>query len=394
MLRLFAALGIVAATTVPVAAQYSTGFETVVASPGGTAMAGQDGFFIPAVAGSVDGAAYTYAGNTLGIPVNGNGGANFWAGVSLGGTSLARSQRTISIPSTCLVQIEFDVCCSYNGTVTPANNLGSFSFQPSTTARYPNLVARWPATVTLPPTTWNADVVVGPTAAGAVIAFPDPNFAGLAVNVWHRWGCVISLVTNEYVQFKITNGSTNVTTIYTPGPGAMPLPNPTGTLPTDFRLFGGGGAGNIFAVDNFTVDYYGGFSVYGGGCPGSLGTPTLAAAAGSRPALGTTFTTDIGNLPLSVAIIAVGFSDTLALGALPLPFSLANFGMPGCDLLADPVSTTFLGGVGNTVSWNLTIPANTAYLGFVLFDQAFSLDPAANPGGITVSNAGRACIGN
>jgi len=170
--------------------------------------------------------------------------------------------------------------------------------------------------------------------------------------------------------------------------------NQAGTLPTDFRLFAGGGAGNIMAIDNFTVDYYGGFSVYGGGCAGSLGTPTLAAAAGSRPALGTTFTTDIGNLPLSVAIIAVGFSDTLALGALPLPFSLANFGMPGCDLLADPVSTTFLAGAGNTVSWNLTIPANPVYLGFVLFDQAFSLDPAANPGGITVSNAGRACIGN
>src|SRR5262249_24593404 len=84
MLRSFAALGIVAAATVPLAAQYSTGFETVVASPGGTAMAGQDGFFVPPVTGSIDGAAYTYAGNTLGIPVNPNGGANFWAGVSIG----------------------------------------------------------------------------------------------------------------------------------------------------------------------------------------------------------------------------------------------------------------------------------------------------------------------
>src|SRR5262249_39798228 len=88
MLRPFATLGFVAAATVPLAAQYSTGFETIVASPGGTAMAGQDAFFVPPVAGSVDGAAYTYAGNTLAIPVNPNGGANFWAGVSLGGTSL------------------------------------------------------------------------------------------------------------------------------------------------------------------------------------------------------------------------------------------------------------------------------------------------------------------
>ncbi|MEO6595004.1 MAG: hypothetical protein ABIP94_09665, partial [Planctomycetota bacterium] len=53
---------------------YTTNFESFAASAAGTPCAGQDGFYVPAVAGSLDGALYTYAGNTLGVPVNPNGG--------------------------------------------------------------------------------------------------------------------------------------------------------------------------------------------------------------------------------------------------------------------------------------------------------------------------------
>jgi len=85
---------IVSTFTVALAAQgYSTGFETLLAAPVGVPMAGQDGYFVPPVAGSIDSACYTYVGNTLGIPANPNGGLNFVAGNSLGGTSIARSQR-------------------------------------------------------------------------------------------------------------------------------------------------------------------------------------------------------------------------------------------------------------------------------------------------------------
>ena len=382
------------ASSLAAQAGYDTDFEALVASAAGTIITGQDGYYLPVTSPvSIDGLVCTYAGNTFGIPANPLGGVNFWIGAS-NGTNFARSQRTITVPSGCQVLIEYDVCVGYTGSVTPVNNIGSFSFQPSTTARFPNLLAAWPTGVVFPPTGWNANVVLGPTVAGAQTTFPDPNFLNLPLNVWHRWGCVIDLGINEYVQFKLTNGSTNVTTIYTPAPGTMQLPNPTGTFPTDFRLFGGGGAGNLFAIDNLTITYYGGYTAYAAGCAGTAGVPTLGAAAGSRPALGTTFTAQLGNLPLSLAIICTGFSDTSALGgSLPLPFALTGFGMPGCSLLADPVATTFLVGAGGTATWSLALPGNTSYLGMLFFNQGFSLDPTANPGGIAVSNGGRACIG-
>src|SRR5688572_3197243 len=84
---------------------YSTDFETFVAAPAGTACAGQDGFYIPAVTGSIDGAIYTYAGNTLGLAQNPFGGANFWGGLSAGGTAFARSQRALTLP-TGLIYVE------------------------------------------------------------------------------------------------------------------------------------------------------------------------------------------------------------------------------------------------------------------------------------------------
>ena len=46
---------------------YASGFETLTASAAGTPASGQDGFYIPAVAGSIDGNFHTYAGNTLGL---------------------------------------------------------------------------------------------------------------------------------------------------------------------------------------------------------------------------------------------------------------------------------------------------------------------------------------
>ena len=68
-----------------VAAQYSTDFEapTFTGSAAGTGVNGQDGFYIPAVTGSIDASIYTYAGNTVGVPANANGGAHGAQGVVL-----------------------------------------------------------------------------------------------------------------------------------------------------------------------------------------------------------------------------------------------------------------------------------------------------------------------
>lgn len=374
-------------------AQYQTDFETFTSSAAGTPCAGQDGFYVPAVAGSIDGALYTYAGNPHGVPQNPLGGANFWAGASQGGTALARSQRAFTLPAG-RVYIEFDVCCNYTGTVTPVNNIGSFSFQPSTGSIYVNLVAAWPVGVVFPPTTWDANVISGtatpPTTATTVLG--DPAFQNLAVGVWHRWGCTIDLATGVHVDFRITNGVTGITTVHVPAaPLLLPLSSIGAPLPTDFRFFGGGGLGNVFAIDNFTITYGAEYTTFGAGCPGALGVPTLAASPGSVPGLGTTLSVDLGNLPVGIGIMITGLSNTLAGGSLPLPLSLASVGWPGCDLLVDPLVTSTLVGTGTSATWTLAIPNQASLVGFELFNQGASLD--TGPAGLAFSNGGRARVG-
>ncbi|HEU4417980.1 MAG TPA: hypothetical protein VFT55_03520, partial [Planctomycetota bacterium] len=200
---------------------YTSDFEALIASAAGTPASGQDGFYIPAVAGSIDGNFHTYAGNTLGVPANPNGGLNFWGGQSQGGTAFARSQRAVTLPGTKVV-IEYDVCCNYLGTVVPTNNIGSFSFQPSTNAIYVNLLAAYPVGVVFPPTTFDANVVTrGVTPPGTVTTvLPDPAFQNLPMNVWHHWAVSIDLIAGTHDWFSITNGSTSVTTVHVP---ATPL---------------------------------------------------------------------------------------------------------------------------------------------------------------------------
>lgn len=375
--------------TISAAAQgYATDFETFTASAAGTAVTGQDGFYIP-VAGSLDCKIYTYAGNVLNVPANPNGGNNFYAGVSQLTNVFARGQRAVTLPANGRVYIQFDILCNYTGTGTPANNIGSFSLQPSATNQYVNLVARWPTGVTFPPATWNADVIVGPTATGTTTVLPDPAFQNLAVGVWHSWGCTIDLTTGNHVEFRITNGVTNVTTTYVP-PTPLALPNQFLATPTDFRFFAGG-SDNLFAVDNFTITYGASYNTFGAGCAGSMGVPTLAAAPGSLPRLGNTLQVDLGNLPLGLGVMATGFSNTLAFGSVPLPYSLASSGFPGCDLLVDPMAVQFLIGVGNTVTWSFTVPNNTAFAGIELFNQGISLDNT--PAGASFSNGGRCVLG-
>ncbi len=375
-----------------VAAQgYTTNFETFVATPAGTPCAGQDGFYVPAVAGSIDGAIYTYAGNTIGVTPNAVGGANFYAGVSAGGTAFARAQRAITFPAG-RIHIAFDVQCNFLGAVVPVNNIGSFSFQPSTASTYVNLLAAWPVGVVFPPTTWNANVVAGtatpPTTATTVL--PDPAFQGLALGVWHRWGVTVDLAAGVHVDFRITNGVTGITTVYTP---AVPLLLPSVLVPgppTDFRLFAGGTtAGNLFAVDNLTITYGANYTTFGAGCPGALGVPTLTG--GSLPVLGTTLAVNLGNLPVSVGLMITGLSNTLYLGVIPLPLPLAGFGFPGCDLLVDPIVTDLVAGAGNTATWLFAVPWVPALAGIELFNQGASLDPG--PAFLAFSNGGRAVLG-
>ena len=133
------------------------------------------------------------------------------------------------------------------------------------------------------------------------------------------------------------------------------------------------------------------YGTYGTGCAGTSGAPTLGAAAGSRPLPGTTFTASLGNLPLSTAVMLLGFSNT-QFGAFPLPYDLALFGLPGCHLRTDPFLSFGVTGANNAATWSLPLPNNSGLLGLVFFNQAFVPDPSAT-GGFTVTNGGRGRIG-
>jgi hypothetical protein len=134
------------------------------------------------------------------------------------------------------------------------------------------------------------------------------------------------------------------------------------------------------------------FGPYGAGCVGALGVPGWAAQAGSRPVIGTTFNTDLTNLPFALGVVGLGFSNTTS-GALPLPLDLSIIGMTGCNLLADPLITEVAAGAGSSATWSFVVPNVPAFIGIVLFGQAFSLDIAANPFGFTASNGGRIKVG-
>ena len=86
------------------------------------------------------------------MPANPNGGSHFYAGVSqlvAAVTNFSRAERPVTL-TTAIMSVEFDVCCSYIGVGTPSNNIGSWSLQPSATATYPNILARWPVGATNP----------------------------------------------------------------------------------------------------------------------------------------------------------------------------------------------------------------------------------------------------
>jgi len=370
---------------------YSSDFEPLNSSAAGTILTGQDGYYVP-VAGSLDWNVVTYAGNSLGVPQNANGGANFIAGVSQLTNIFARTQRPITLPTSGRIYIQYDVLCNYRGTGTPTNNIGSFSFQPSTNATYVNLLAAWPTGATFPPPTWDANVVAGTGTIGTTTTtvLGDPAFQNLPVNVWHTWGCTIDMTAGVHVDFRITNGATNVTTVFVPStPILLPVAG-SPILPTDFRFFAGGSE-NLFAIDNVKIAWGASFETFGTGCAGSMGVPALQAAGGVMPRLGAAFGVELTNLPNNLGIFTTGFSNTVAFGSVALPFSLAGSGFPGCTLLVDPLVGQFLVGVNNVATWSLAVPANASFVGLAFYHQGVSLDPASP--GAAFSNGGRTLVG-
>ncbi len=237
----------------PALAQYTSDFEGLTATPDGTILTGQDGYYLP-VTGSTDFEAYRYAGNSLRLPQNPTGGTRFIAGIGEAGGTFERAQRDMSFaPGTGVWTAAFDIATTYTGTLPSAQNLGSFSLQDSNVAQSFIALARW--TDPNMANAWNADYVRS-DAAGVQIteAVPDPGFQNLAINHWYRWETDFDLSTNRIVQLRLTDLTTSTTVVHNPVDwylfgGSAGRPTPTG-----FRFFAGGGVvGNTVAYDNPSI---------------------------------------------------------------------------------------------------------------------------------------------
>jgi hypothetical protein len=135
-------------------------------------------------------------------------------------------------------------------------------------------------------------------------------------------------------------------------------------------------------------------AAFGQGCSAGGAAPATASAAGLFGPGGAHFLSG-QNLGASAFVLAVfGLSNTTAF--VPLPFQL-----PGttCSLLAstDVTLGTFADAAG-TVSGAQAVPlslaADPAFSGLVIYEQLASLVPAANPWGIVLSNGVAVTLGN
>ncbi|HLQ38716.1 MAG TPA: hypothetical protein VK348_12985 [Planctomycetota bacterium] len=226
------------------------------------------------------------------------------------------------------------------------------------------------------------------------------------IRLWNRTDCCGDRLSN--FRLSVFDGATEVfgQDFYTlgggvpiTGPEIVSLPASTAGTAVQVALLGPGTTGNqILSLAEVEVIRYGMppvYAPYGTGCAGSAGTPTLQALSPSQPAIGTTFTLRIGNVPSvpGFAFLVFGLSATRWNGNL-LPFDLAVFGAPGCLLVASADGAMLLAQSGGNADLALAMPNERLLLGAVLYHQALALDAAAgNALGATVSNGARLVIG-
>src|SRR5690349_17209785 len=109
-------------------AQYSTDFEAPLytGSAAGNLLTGQDGWYLPAVAGSQDGTVHTYAGNAFGFVTNPTGGSQF-AVTRFGNANPSRGQHAFAFNGNTTYTAAYDFCADrFGGSLPASNNLGSF----------------------------------------------------------------------------------------------------------------------------------------------------------------------------------------------------------------------------------------------------------------------------
>lgn len=140
------------------------------------------------------------------------------------------------------------------------------------------------------------------------------------------------------------------------------------------------------------------FAPFGAGCAGTAGVPSLAAAAGSLPQLGNTFTLALASLPPAtpLALVVFGGSNSVnanGLGTYPLPIDLGVLGMPGCLQLVSADLLLLVPAASGQAQWQLPIANAPGLLGLTFHVQALVLDAGVNAFGATMTNGGTGRIG-
>jgi hypothetical protein len=241
-------------------AQYSTGFEptTYTGSAAGTILTGQDGWYLPAVAGSQDATVHTYAGNVYGFVTNPTGGTQF-AVTRFGNANPARGQHPYNFDAADQYTIAFDFCADrFGGSLPASNNIGSFSLQNSATSRFYQTLYTWNDVNT--GNAMNANYIFF-NAAGVQQAntLPGPEWTALNLNTWYRQSTTFDFVTNRILSVSIDNlhDAAPAVVVDVSGLGWYLAggANPTLPRPTDIRIFGSGAGNNVNQVgwDNLSI---------------------------------------------------------------------------------------------------------------------------------------------
>lgn len=228
-------------------AQYASSFESLSASSSGTILTGQDGYYLPS---GTDWMAYTYAGNTLGLSSNPDGGSQFVAGNATS-SYLARAQHDIDLSSSSVWTFSYDFATGYTGTPPASDNIGSFSTTPSggTGATFVQVMA-WD-NLNNPADGFSIGYYGYSTG---VLSYLGDAWSGLAYNHWYRTWTTVDFTTSTIIEIGIMDLSASI----------ISFGNPNwflygSSLPTGFRFFAGGGsdgypyAGNVLAFDNINI---------------------------------------------------------------------------------------------------------------------------------------------
>jgi hypothetical protein len=235
-------------------ASFVTGFEAsegYSGSASGISIAGQQGWYIPSISGTVPAKVFTYAGNPYGIPNNPYGGAQFLNGLSEGGSAFARAQKDYDWSSETTVTVSFDMCVRYT-VVTPAtDNIGSWSLQDTATATYMQSLYTWVDYTN--PAAFRAGYFTNEVPAAPGI-FPGPEWQNLFVDHWYRHTVTLDFTTWLIMECSIQDLTTGgpKTTVNPEGWHFIRYTTPI--MPTAFRFFTGGStAGNLTAWDNLAI---------------------------------------------------------------------------------------------------------------------------------------------